>query len=333
MAGYAPIYNPVVPFQSAILGGISDGKRVTLQGQVHSHAKSFAINFDCFKNDIAFHFNPRFDEGNVIVCNTMQNNNWGSEERKHHMPFQRNAYFDVAIVVVGHAFQVTVNGQFLLEYRHRVSFQGIQSLSVKGDVSLSCVTFHPSPAEMTPAPPPYTPCSAQTMYGAQMTQPMYGAPMVPSVAFPVMGAAKPQKGPTMVHNPVMPFQAAFPKSFANIGNIVLTGNVPYGADRFHVNLLNNKTRNIHLHMNPRFNEGTIVRNTQNRGAWGPEERQLAYMPFCQGQNFQMEIRNEGGVMGVYSNGSKLFNYVHRLPANQIDTIEVGGNVTLTYVQY
>lgn len=47
----------------------------------------------------------------------------------------------------------------------------------------------------------------------------------------------------------------------------------------------------------------------------------------------MEIRNEGGVIGVYSNGSKLFNYVHRLPANQIDMIEVGGNVTLTYVQY
>ncbi|XP_073455151.1 galectin-4-like isoform X2 [Aquarana catesbeiana] len=319
MAGYTPIYNPVVPFQSAILGGISDGKRVTLQGQVHSHAKIFEINFVCFNNDIAFHFNPRFNEGNVIVCNTMQNKSWGSEERKHHMPFQRNAYFDVAIVVVGHAFQVTVNGQFLLEYRHRVSFQGIQSLHVKGDVSLSCVTFHPSPA--------------QSVFGASMAQPMYGAPLAPSVAFPVMGAAKPQKGPTMVHNPVMPFQAAFPKSFAHNGNIVITGNVHYGADRFHVNLLNSRTRDIHLHINPRFNEGTIVRNTQNRGTWGPEERQLAYMPFYQGQNFQMEIRNEGGVIGVYSNGSKLFTYVHRLPANQIDMMEVGGNVTLTYVQY
>ncbi|XP_077310630.1 galectin-9-like isoform X4 [Lithobates pipiens] len=328
MAGYAPIYNPVVPFQSAILGGISDGKRVTLQGQVHSHAKRFEINFVCFNNDIAFHFNPRLDDGNIIVCNTMQNKSWGSEERKHHMPFQRNAYFDVAIVVVGHAFQVTVNGQFLLEYRHRVSYQGIQSLNIKGDVSLSCVTFHPSSAQ-----PMYGAQMAQPMYGAQMAQPVYGAALAPSMAFPVFGAAKPQQGPTMVHNPVMPFQAAFPKSFANKGNIVITGNVPYGADRFHVNLLNSRTRNIHLHINPRFNEHTIVRNTQNRGAWGPEERQLAYMPFGQGQNFQMEIRNEGGVVGVYSNGSKLFNYVHRLPANQIDMIEIGGSVTVTYVQY
>ncbi|KAM5146283.1 galectin-9-like [Mantella aurantiaca] len=320
----APIYNPSVPFQSAILGGISDGKRVTIQGQVHSHASRFAIDFVCFNNDIAFHFNPRLDEGNVIVCNTMQSHNWGSEERKHHMPFQRNTYFDVTIVVVGHAFQVTVNGQFLLEYRHRVSYQTIQSLQVNGDVNLSCVTFHPSAAEMYSAPPPYTPSAAP---------PMYAAPMAPSVAFPVLRLAKPHKGPTVVHNPVMPFQAAFPKSFSNNRNIVITGNVHYGADKFHVNLMNSRTRNIHLHINPRFNENTIVRNTQNRGAWGPEERQLSYMPFYPGQNFQMEIRNEGGVLGVYSNGSKLFNYVHRLPANQIDMLEIGGNVNLTYVQY
>ncbi|XP_018417002.1 PREDICTED: galectin-9-like [Nanorana parkeri] len=323
MAGFVPIYNPVVPFQSAILGGISDGKRVTIQGQVHSHAKRWAINFVCFNNDVAFHFNPRFDE-QVLVCNTMQSKNWGSEERKNHMPFQRNAFFDISIAVVGHAFQVTANGQFLLEYRHRVSYQTIQSITVSGDVSLSCVTFHPSPAEMTPAPPPYTPYAAQ---------PMYAAPMVQSMALPVFGAMKPQKGPTAVHNPVMPFQAAFPTSFANNQSIVISGAVHHGADRFNVNLLNSRTRNIHVHINPRFKESTIVRNTQDRGTWGPEERQLSYMPFYPGQNFQMEIRNEGGVVGVYSNGTKLFNYVHRLPSNQIDMMEIGGNVSLTYVQY
>ncbi|XP_072288065.1 galectin-4-like [Pyxicephalus adspersus] len=323
MAGFAPIYNPAVPFQSAILGGITDGLKVTLQGQVHSHAKTFAINFVCFNNDTAFHFNPRFNE-NVIVCNTMQGKNWGSEERKHHMPFQRNAFFDITIVVLGHAFQVTVNGQFLLEYRHRLSYQTIQSLSVNGDVNLMCVTFHPSPAMMSPAPPPYSACTTQTMFGA---------PLVQAVNLPVFRAAKPQKGPTVVHNPVMPFQAAFPTNFANRRNILITGSVCYGADRFHVNLLNSMTRNIHLHINPRFKEGTIVRNTQDRGNWGPEERQLSYMPFYPGQNFQMEIRNEGGVFGVYSNGSKLFNYVHRLPANQIDMMEIGGNVSLTCVQY
>ncbi|KAM9324007.1 galectin-9-like [Gastrophryne carolinensis] len=321
MAGFAPIYNPPVPFQSAILGGISDGTRVTIQGQVHSYAKTFAVNFLCFNNDIAFHFNPRFNEGN-IVCNTMQNKSWGSEERKHHVPFQKNTYFDISIVVLGHAFQVTVNGQFVLEYHHRVSYQTIQSVQVTGDVNLSCVTFHPSAMQMSPAPPPYTPVN--TMYGAQMK---------PSMAMPVFGAAKPNKSPTIVQNPVMPFQAALPKNFTANRKIIIAGNVHYGAERFHVNLINSRTRNILLHLNPRFNEGTIVRNTQDRGSWGPEERQVSYMPFYPGQNFQLEIRNEGSVFGVYSNGTKLFNYVHRLPANQIDMMEVAGNISLNYVQY
>ncbi|XP_056394732.1 galectin-9-like isoform X2 [Hyla sarda] len=328
MAAFAPIYNPSVPFQSAFLGGITEGKRVSIQGQAHSHAKQFAINFTCFNNDIAFHFNPRFNEGNVIVCNTMQKSCWGSEERKNNMPFQRKTFFDISILVLGHGFQVTVNGQYLLEYRHRVPYQTIQSLQIVGDLSLNCVTFFPS-AEMSPAPPPYTPGYAQNSF----VPPMYSTPMVPSVQMPVFGAPMPQRAPMTVHNPVMPFQAALQKNFARNGNIIIMGNISYGADRFHVNLLNSRTRNIHLHINPRFREGALVRNTQDRGTWGPEERQTSYMPFYPGQSFQMEIRNEGGSFGVYSNGTKLFGYVHRLPFNQIDMIEVGGEVTLTFVQY
>ncbi|XP_044124868.1 galectin-4-like [Bufo gargarizans] len=136
-----------------------------------------------------------------------------------------------------------------------------------------------------------------------------------------------------VYNPVMPFQAVFQKHFGRDGKIIIMGNIAYGADNFNVNLLNSRTRNIHLHINPRFREGAIVRNTKTIGNWGPEERQMSYMPFYPGQSFQLEIRNEGGAFGIYSSGTKLFNYVHRLPFNQIDMIEVGGNVNLTFVQY
>ncbi|XP_053330186.1 galectin-4-like isoform X4 [Spea bombifrons] len=286
MASFAPIYNPTVPFQSAILGGINEGKRVSIQGQARNQAKRFAINFVCFNNDIAFHFNPRFDEGNVIVCNTMQRNSWGSEERKSRMPFQRNTFFDIGITVLGHAFQVTVNGQFTLEYRHRVSYQTIQSLEVKGDVNLTCVTFSGSAA-----------------------------------------------GPVSIHNPPMPFMAALQGTFMQNRSIIIVGFVSYGADKFGVDLLNSATRDIYLHINPRFREGALVRNTKDRGNWGPEERHVSYMPFTQGQSFQMEIRNEGGCFGVYVGGAKVFTYVHRLPVTQIDRIEVGGDVTLSYVQF
>ncbi|KAG8448490.1 hypothetical protein GDO86_015543 [Hymenochirus boettgeri] len=343
MANCMPIYNPVVPFQGAILGGICEGKRVTIQGQVHSHAKSFAVNFVCFNNDIAFHFNPRFEDGSVIVCNTMQSNNWGSEERKNHMPFNKNAYFEVVIVVLGHAFQVTVNGQHLLEYRHRVSYQSIQSLQVNGDVILTAINFSGLPAQTLPEPPPYsvTPsympnaCMPPAFSFTERKSPVSTSTfqMLNLNMSPAFMATKTCAGPVTVHNPIMPFQAAFHGKFTKNRNIVLVGTVSCGADRFHVNLLNSNSRNIYLHINPRFKEGAVVRNTQNRGVWGPEERQMSYLPFAPGQQFQMEIRNEGGWFGVYVNGAKVFTYVHRLPANQIDLIEVAGDVSLSYVQY
>ncbi|OCT67785.1 galectin-9B isoform X2 [Xenopus laevis] len=332
MASFAPIYNPSVPFQSAILGGICDGKKVTIQGFVHSHCTRFAVNFVCFNNDIAFHFNPRFDDGLVIVCNTMQSSKWGSEERKKHMPFSKNGAFEITVLVLGHAFQVSVNGQYILEYRHRTSYQSIQSVQVNGDVTLSQVTFSGPSTHMSPLPPPYsvTPSYAQNSF---MTS-AFAAPVgsCPSAA-PLFGASMTQKGPMTVHNPIMPFQAALQGTFTKNRKIIMVGSVGYGADRFHVNLLNSSTRNIYLHIAPRFKEGALVRNTQDRGTWGPEERHMSYMPFVPGQQFQMEIRNEGGCFGVYVNSAKVFTYVHRLPANQIDMMEVNGDVSLSYVQF
>ncbi|XP_063287758.1 galectin-4-like isoform X1 [Pelobates fuscus] len=329
MASFAPIYNPTVPFQSAILGGISEGKRVVIQGQARAHAKRFAVNFVSFNNDIAFHFNPRFDEGNVIVCNTQQGNQWGSEERKGNMPFRKSTYFDIAITVLGHAFQVTANGQFLLEYRHRLSYQTIQSVQVNGDVNLSCVTFSGPMEQILLAPPPYS--MIQSFVSSGFAPPAYSAPLMPSMVMPP--AFSPMQGPVTIHNPMMPFQSALQGTFLQNRNIVLAGIVSYGADKFAVNLLNSRTRNIYLHINPRFREGALVRNTQDRGTWGPEERHVSYMPFSPGQNFQMEIRNEGACFGVYVNGTKVFTYVHRLPVTQIDMMEVSGDVTLSYAQF
>lgn len=50
-------------------------------------------------NDIAFHFNPRFkeDKREVIVCNSMFQNNWGKEERTApRFPFEAGKPFKVA---------------------------------------------------------------------------------------------------------------------------------------------------------------------------------------------------------------------------------------------
>uniref|UniRef100_A0A8D0GZK8 Galectin n=1 Tax=Sphenodon punctatus TaxID=8508 RepID=A0A8D0GZK8_SPHPU len=142
MAFQQPILNPNVPFTGSIFGGLSEGKMVLIQGQVHPYVKRFSMNLRCSNGDIAFHFNPRFDEGRlVVVCNTEQSHCWGSEERTYNMPFQSDTYFEMIINVKNHCYQVSVNGQHFLEYRHRVPLHTVQTLEIVGDVSLSCVSF------------------------------------------------------------------------------------------------------------------------------------------------------------------------------------------------
>ena len=59
--------------------------------------------------DIAFHFNPRFEEGGYVVCNTKQKGSWGAEERKMQMPLQKGNPFELHFLVQSMEFQVSRN--------------------------------------------------------------------------------------------------------------------------------------------------------------------------------------------------------------------------------
>ena len=60
-------------------------------------------------NNIAFHFNPRFDGGGYVVCNTRQLGNWGSEAKKMQMPFQKGSEFEICFDVDRSSFKVSGN--------------------------------------------------------------------------------------------------------------------------------------------------------------------------------------------------------------------------------
>lgn len=47
-----------------------------------------------------------------------------------------------------------------------------------------------------------------------------------------------------------------------------------------------KGPDVVFHFNPRFNEQTIVRNSNIDGRWGPEERGGGF-PFVQGRRFEV----------------------------------------------
>ncbi|XP_014651592.1 PREDICTED: galectin-7 isoform X1 [Ceratotherium simum simum] len=74
-----------------------------------------------------------------------------------------------------------------------------------------------------------------------------------------------------------------------VGTVMrIRGVVPNNANRFFVNLLCSEGQDAEyaLHFNPRLNESTVVFNTLEQGAWGPEERGSG-IPFQHGQPFEV----------------------------------------------
>ncbi|XP_059807019.1 galectin-9B-like [Hypanus sabinus] len=135
-----PIYDPRIPFRGSIINGLQDGKLMIIQGQVPEHAKRFSVNFMCGSSDIAFHFAVRYDEP-AVVCNTLQCERWGCEERKKEIPIKVGMYFELMFKTQNHGFQVYANGQHLLDYNHRLPLTGVDTLSIRGDVHVKTITF------------------------------------------------------------------------------------------------------------------------------------------------------------------------------------------------
>ncbi|CAJ0968721.1 unnamed protein product [Ranitomeya imitator] len=145
--------NPV-PFCTSFHRGISDGTVVIINGSILPTADRLAVNFQCGPcdtDDIAFHFNPRFDQ-KTVVCNTMQNKNWGTEEVKSELPFYWGLPFELRILVTSLNYKVSVNGLHYLEYRHRISLQRVNTLIIGGPLCLTSVEIQPQ------GPPPCNPC-------------------------------------------------------------------------------------------------------------------------------------------------------------------------------
>uniref|UniRef100_H2QCE6 Galectin n=1 Tax=Pan troglodytes TaxID=9598 RepID=H2QCE6_PANTR len=295
-----------VPFSGTIQGGLQDGLQITVNGTVLSSSGTrFAVNFQTgfSGNDIAFHFNPRFEDGGYVVCNTRQNGSWGPEERKTHMPFQKGMPFDLCFLVQSSDFKVMVNGSLFVQYFHRVPFHRVDTISINGSVQLSYISFQTQTVIHTvqSAPGQMFSVSLQVLVSSQLHSPM---PFITTI----LGGLYPSK------------------------SILLSGTVLPSAQRFHINLCSGS--HIAFHLNPRFDENAVVRNTQINNSWGSEERSLPRkMPFVRGQSFSVWILCEAHCLKVAVDGQHLFEYYHRLRnLPTINRLEVGGDIQLTHVQ-
>ncbi|KAF6130707.1 galectin 3 [Phyllostomus discolor] len=132
-----------VPYNLAFPGGVMPRMLITILGTVKPNANRLALDFKK-GNDVAFHFNPRFNEDNrrVIVCNSMLNSNWGREERQSVFPFESGKPFKIQVLVESDHFKVAVNDAHLLQYNHRMpNLKEISAVKISGDIDLTSASY------------------------------------------------------------------------------------------------------------------------------------------------------------------------------------------------
>ncbi|XP_038612410.1 galectin-3 [Tachyglossus aculeatus] len=146
--GYPPAgptsFGPLtVPYELPLQTGFLPRTMITIVGTVNPQANRLALDFKKGPQDVAFHFNPRFNEDNrrVIVCNSKLDNAWGREERQTTFPFEAGKPFKIMVLCETDHFKVAVNDAHLLQYNHRLrNLNQITSLAISGDVTLTSVT-------------------------------------------------------------------------------------------------------------------------------------------------------------------------------------------------
>ncbi|KAI4799182.1 hypothetical protein KUCAC02_017853 [Chaenocephalus aceratus] len=137
-----------VPYSMALPSGVYNKMLITIAGTIKSNADQFGVNLKT-PTDLAFHFNPRFNEygKKVIVRNSFINKTWGKEERDlQNFPFQQGKPFEMKIMCTNKEFKVAVNNSHVLTYHHRVSdLRSINELNIDCDITLSKVNVETMP--------------------------------------------------------------------------------------------------------------------------------------------------------------------------------------------
>ncbi|XP_061536161.1 lectin, galactoside-binding, soluble, 2b [Phycodurus eques] len=92
----------------------------------------FAINIGHDSENIALHFNPRFDDS-VIVCNSMSGGCWGEEHRDGNLSFARGEESKFYINFNNEEFFIKMPDGFMMSFPNRLGDVKYKYFEVNGD--------------------------------------------------------------------------------------------------------------------------------------------------------------------------------------------------------
>ncbi|KAI7811147.1 galectin-4-like [Triplophysa rosa] len=135
---FQPVFNPRKPYE--VQGGLLEGMIITVCGRVWADSERFQVDLQhC--SDIVLHVNPRYENGHdYVVHNTFTNGHWDPNyEQDYECPFPRGQSFALQILVTKETYKISANGKPFSEYKHRVLFSRVDSISVSGMVDVNLV--------------------------------------------------------------------------------------------------------------------------------------------------------------------------------------------------
>uniref|UniRef100_A0A8C9R111 Galectin n=1 Tax=Scleropages formosus TaxID=113540 RepID=A0A8C9R111_SCLFO len=101
---------------------------------------SFSVNIGHGEDNIALHFNPRFNyqgDNNVIVFNSRHGGSWSEERRENHFPFEQGEEFKVTISFNNEEFRVKLPDGNMLYFPNRFGDDKYMYIQVEGDARVT----------------------------------------------------------------------------------------------------------------------------------------------------------------------------------------------------
>ncbi|XP_033734568.1 galectin-4-like [Pecten maximus] len=119
-------YVELFPFEAG------NKEQLVFRGFMKKGGNRFAVNFLEGReadSDIAFHFNPRVDDGEIVMNSKL--GEWGSEERIPLPPvFGTNDVFELKIVTKKRKFKVVLDGETLYKYKCRGEMSAVKGVRI-----------------------------------------------------------------------------------------------------------------------------------------------------------------------------------------------------------
>ncbi|XP_069545634.1 lectin, galactoside-binding, soluble, 2b [Brachyistius frenatus] len=100
---------------------------------------SFAINIGHDAENIAIHFNPRFDfegDNNTIVCNSLSGGCWGDEQRDGVFPFVRGEECKFYLNFNNEQFYIKLSDGSMMNFPNRLGDIKYKYFDVSGDARI-----------------------------------------------------------------------------------------------------------------------------------------------------------------------------------------------------